>query len=116
MPIVILLVNAVAGVELKLERTAHESIRGGFWISPPWMGGACEQSRQDRRFFVRVNLMRHLLRHGIITSMQVLFITSMQMLFIHERRSAWLARISLLEVSLKSIIGNSTVSISSDVF
>ena len=50
MPIVILSVNAVAGVEFKLERTAHESIRGGFWISPPRMGGACEQVSELQQF------------------------------------------------------------------
>ena len=66
----------------------------------------------------RVNLMRPLLRNGIITSMQalvitsmqVLSITSMQVLSIHVHRSAGLARISLLELSLKSIIGNNAVS------
>ena len=50
MPIVSLSVNTVAGVDVKLERTAHESIRGGSWISPPRMGGACEQASELQQF------------------------------------------------------------------
>ena len=50
LPIVILSVNTVAGVEFKFERTAHESIRGVFWISPPRMGVACEQASELQQF------------------------------------------------------------------
>ena len=50
MPIVILSVNTVAVVELKLELTAHGSIRGGFWISTPRMGGAGGQASELPQF------------------------------------------------------------------
>ena len=75
------------------------------------MGGACEQVFELKKFLVILpqNQLYDTFA-GIITSMQVLFITSMQVLSIHVHRSAWLARISLLELSLKSIIGNSAVS------